>query len=270
MKKNLSLSIAISIISHIVILTITAVIRIYTGEVIKDKIPVSLVKEKKEQHSRRMIPSRPLLSLDKSPKNKIPEQSSFTVSQKEYKVAIINEPGISITRFEPIKHINMELKTPELSFKPREYIKDGILATTRKDSTLREINIKPRITDGYAILGEVPKLLIDQPKIVMIDDVLKVYTNSVRKKIESKKKYPIIARNMGIEGRTRIKLVINKDGSLEKAEILETSGYEILDETALQSIRDAAPFTPIPDELKKNKLELSIYLTFEISKRGYE
>ncbi|MGQ9608327.1 MAG: energy transducer TonB [bacterium] len=243
-----------------------AVIRIYNDEVIKDRISVLLVKEKKLTHAKRMFPSRPLLSIDESHKAKILEQNSFVIRQKEYKSAIVNEPVISVTRFEPIKQINTELKTPVLSYKPREYVKDRILTITRRDTTLREINVKPRIIEGHNILGEGAKLTTEQPKIAVIDDVLKEYANYVRNKIESKKRYPIIARNMGIEGRVKVKLVISKDGNLEKIDILESSGYEILDETAIQSIRDAAPFPPIPEEIKKNKLELSIYMTYEISK----
>lgn len=266
MKKNISLSIIISITSHIIILSILAIIRIYNDESIRDKISVSLIKEKKLTHIQRPLPSRPLLSVSKSHKDKILEQRSFIISQKEHKEPQINKSGISVTRVEPIKQINPELRIPILSVKPNERFKYGILANSHKDIPLREINIKPRTTDGYNIFSDALKLPVYKPKLVMVDDVMKEYINSIRKKIELKKRYPIVARDMGIEGRVRIKLVITKDGSLEKVEILETSGHEILDETALRSIRDAAPFLPIPEELKKNKLELSIYLTFEISK----
>ncbi len=265
MKKNISLSIITSIIIHVIFLSIIAFIRIYTGESIEEKISISLIEEKRSTYARRVISSRTLLSLSKFPKSEIPEQHSFVVSQKEYKDFIINIPRNALTYSEPIKQMSPELKTSIFSFKPKEYIKYGVPASPRKDTIMRVTTIKPRIIDWDSIIGEIPKLPMYQPKSLMLDDILKEYTDSVRKKIESKKRYPIIARNMGIEGRTRLKLVINKDGSLEKVDVLETSGYEILDKTALQSIYESAPFPPIPAELKKNKLELSIYLTFEIS-----
>lgn len=268
MKKITSLSIITSVIIHVIFLSIIAFIKIYTGKGIEDKVFISLIKEKKSTYTRRMLPSRPLLSLSKSPKSELPEQYSFITIQKEYKDFLLSTSGNTLKYAEPIKQIDPELNISTLSFKPKEYIKYEISVSPRKDTIMRATTIKPRIIDGYSIISETPKLPTNQTKLLMFDDILKEYTNSIRNKIESKKRYPIIARNMGIEGRTRLKLIINKDGSLEKVEILETSGYKILDETALQSIHESAPFPPIPAEIKKDRLELKIYLSFEISKNN--
>ena len=63
-------------------------------------------------------------------------------------------------------------------------------------------------------------------------------------------------------------MTILKDGRLEKAEITKSSGYEILDNAALQSVRNAEPFPPIPEEAKLGNVEVSIRLVFTLSQGG--
>ena len=60
-------------------------------------------------------------------------------------------------------------------------------------------------------------------------------------------------------------MTILKNGKLEKVEIVESSGYEILDRAALRSVRRATPFPPIPEDAGRDKVQLSIYLVFEIT-----
>jgi len=99
-----------------------------------------------------------------------------------------------------------------------------------------------------------------------LSGILQSFFGSIRKKIESKKKYPELARDAGIEGRSGVKMTILKDGQLEKVEIVDSSGNQILDNAALQSILKAAPFPPIPKDIRQSKIEVSIYLVFKIAR----
>ena len=64
-----------------------------------------------------------------------------------------------------------------------------------------------------------------------------------------------------------VRITILKDGRLEKVEIAESSGYEILDNAALQTVREAAPFPPIPEEAKLDKVNVSVGLVFRLTDR---
>lgn len=61
-------------------------------------------------------------------------------------------------------------------------------------------------------------------------------------RIESAKWYPYMARRKGIEGTVVVKVKLGRDGSLSEATVLRSSGYGILDESALSLVKKACPF----------------------------
>lgn len=68
-----------------------------------------------------------------------------------------------------------------------------------------------------------------------------VDTAQILRKIEATKRYPPAARKIGIEGTPVVRFRLEPSGQIESAEIVESSGSEILDRAALKNIRDAAP-----------------------------
>jgi len=73
------------------------------------------------------------------------------------------------------------------------------------------------------------------------------YFASIKRKIELVWQYPQDAANAGIQGELTIDFIIARDGSLESVHILQGSGYKILDDEAVGSIRIAAPYYTIPN-----------------------
>lgn len=61
-------------------------------------------------------------------------------------------------------------------------------------------------------------------------------------KIESAKHYPYIARRRGIQGTVLIFVHLNKKGELKDVVLRKSSGYEILDKSAVELIKKATPF----------------------------
>jgi len=66
--------------------------------------------------------------------------------------------------------------------------------------------------------------------------------SSILRKLEAAKRYPRIARKMGIEGTAVIRFKLRPEGQVEAAEIVDSSGSEILDKASLETVRAAAPF----------------------------
>ena len=50
--------------------------------------------------------------------------------------------------------------------------------------------------------------------------------------------YPLLARRRGWEGRVRIALLVQPDGDLTDMHVLESSGYRVLDQAALEDLRE--------------------------------
>lgn len=49
--------------------------------------------------------------------------------------------------------------------------------------------------------------------------------------------YPRLARERGYEGKLLVKVFVTKEGFVEKAEIIRSSGYHVLDRSALKSVK---------------------------------
>ncbi len=65
---------------------------------------------------------------------------------------------------------------------------------------------------------------------------------TVRKRLEQYKYYPTSARRRGIEGAVDVSFRLNADGRAEQVQLVSGSGYSILDDAALRTVRRAEPF----------------------------
>jgi len=58
--------------------------------------------------------------------------------------------------------------------------------------------------------------------------------------------YPPIARKMGWEGRVLLSITLREDGSLKEVKVLESSGYQVLDKNAVDTVKRVAHLFPKP------------------------
>ena len=82
------------------------------------------------------------------------------------------------------------------------------------------------------------------------------YFASIKRKIELVWQYPYDAAVQGIQGDLYIDFVIERDGKVASIDMVQGSGYKILDDEAVRSIRKAAPFDPIPAEYSIPHLQI--------------
>jgi len=82
-------------------------------------------------------------------------------------------------------------------------------------------------------------------------------------RIASKKTYPYTARSNGFEGRVRVRIVINTDGTLAQTDILEPSEYEMLNKACLAAIKKAAPFKKMASGM--SAMTLSFVMDFSLN-----
>ena len=81
-------------------------------------------------------------------------------------------------------------------------------------------------------------------------------------RIASKKTYPYTARSNGFEGKVRVRIVINPNGTLAQTDILEPSEYEILNKACLTAIKKAAPFKKMASGM--SAMTLSFVMDFSL------
>jgi protein TonB len=77
--------------------------------------------------------------------------------------------------------------------------------------------------------------------------------------------YPQASLRYGIYGELRMLVTVRSNGQLEDVRILESSGFAVLDEAAIRTVRLAAPFAPFPAALAAttDKLEIVRRWQFE-------
>ncbi len=83
------------------------------------------------------------------------------------------------------------------------------------------------------------------------------YMRTLKERIESVWKYPKEAAERGISGDLRVTFIINRDGTLEHAELVRTSGYRSLDEAVLKALKKAFPWWPLPEDYEEDTLKVT-------------
>ncbi len=91
------------------------------------------------------------------------------------------------------------------------------------------------------------------------------YFATIKEQIEKVYSYPVEAMRKGIDGMPFLRFTISKKGKLVGIQVLNTSGYKILDDAAIKALKKASPYKPIPDTINKNKLNVGV--TFSYSDR---
>ncbi|RAP36135.1 hypothetical protein DID80_05585 [Candidatus Marinamargulisbacteria bacterium SCGC AAA071-K20] len=128
---------------------------------------------------------------------------------------------------------------------------------------------KPQLKENMVLEEDVKKdedILsddaINQKKSSQYEKSLTSYQVQVLRAIEKNKYYPSREKRRGHEGRVTVGFVINSNGIMSKLIILHQSSYENLDEAALESVRNAAPFKKFPKQIIENELVFNIHIDF--------
>ncbi len=84
------------------------------------------------------------------------------------------------------------------------------------------------------------------------------YMLYLKKHIQAHVFPPPAFSKMGIiEGRSVVRFLINKDGSLRDIQILDTEGHKSLLETSTNAVNSSSPFRPLPSSFPEDYLEVT-------------
>lgn len=96
-----------------------------------------------------------------------------------------------------------------------------------------------------------------------------LYVEAFRREVEKvgTETFPSQAMRDRTFGQVRLMVALNPSGHIREIEVLKSSGYKILDEAAMRSVRLAAPFAPFPPEMKKITDILEIIRTWKFDEK---
>jgi protein TonB len=89
------------------------------------------------------------------------------------------------------------------------------------------------------------------------------YMDRLRDRVERVWRYPLEAAKRGIYGDLIIVFTVRRDGTLSDVRVKRTSGHSMLDQAAIEALREAEPFWPLPDDWGRESLTITgkfIYL----------
>ena len=90
------------------------------------------------------------------------------------------------------------------------------------------------------------------------------YLNHLRKQIEGQWEYPSEAYAKKQTGTAVLQFSIASNGHLLNSHILSSSGFEDLDSGALDVIKAAAPYAPLPENFNRSRLHIIARFQYDI------
>ncbi|MBN2041871.1 MAG: TonB family protein [Spirochaetes bacterium] len=94
------------------------------------------------------------------------------------------------------------------------------------------------------------------------------YETRILKRIHRMKYYPRFAKRMGKEGIVGLKFTLQKNGALKGCvELVKKCGHEILNEAGITTIKSASPFPGFPEEVSKERDEMTFIVNVEYNLR---
>lgn len=112
---------------------------------------------------------------------------------------------------------------------------------------------------------EIPEDQLSVSDSVSMESAADNYMEMIRLRIERFKKYPHLARTKHMEGMATLRFTITRGGKLKGSELVRSTRHKILDRAALEAVRDAAPFPPLPESISGGELTLEIAIVFELT-----
>lgn len=90
------------------------------------------------------------------------------------------------------------------------------------------------------------------------------YYSKVRNMIERKKRYPSIAKKLRQEGIVHVTFTISKNGAISDIRLVKKCPYERLNRAAIRVLKEIGSFPPIPEEIGKQSISLSVLIRYKI------
>tara|TARA_B100000131_G_scaffold90713_1_gene87475 strand:- start:2965 stop:3762 length:798 start_codon:yes stop_codon:yes gene_type:complete len=142
---------------------------------------------------------------------------------------------------------------------------DEKIAKESKDSSESKKSIfKPKITSKDVDENE-ETVDLDTKEFKYISYFIKI-----KRKIEMVWSYPRDSYLKGHTGKVRVLMSLNRDGKLIDVNIIDSSGYELLDNEAKDSIIEAAPYPPFPKSWGSlAKLNIRVAFSYTLGSWGF-
>ncbi|MFH1771289.1 MAG: TonB family protein [Candidatus Omnitrophota bacterium] len=150
-------------------------------------------------------------------------------------------------------------------FRSKDFQNDETELVITLTPIIRESNIeKPRPAaegQGRAPISLKPVVF---PEYLTHDKNLNEYILKVQNMIFKSLGYPRLAGEAGWQGDLKLKIHLNQEGHIIEARVIESSGYEYFDSSALDVAKSLSPYPPFPSSVELEDLWIDIPIAYRI------
>ncbi|PHM38485.1 energy transducer TonB [Xenorhabdus innexi] len=161
------------------------------------------------------------------------------------------------TPVEPVKTQQTKKQPKE---KPKEHAEKKLVESSQSSQASPE-EFDTNGIDQVNSQGGMSKATTPQPLVGQGNSESDNYHARLRQEIERHKRYPRKARRMKQEGTVTVNFMLQDDGSITAARIIQSSGYSIMDNEALKALSLAKSVGPKPENLAA---DTTLQISFEL------
>jgi protein TonB len=97
------------------------------------------------------------------------------------------------------------------------------------------------------------------------EDAVARYAAMIHGLIDRRKAYPYRARRQDQEGTVQLRFTLSRRGALAGDPVIEKkSRYRLLNESALEAVKNAAPYPPFPQEIPEQEMSFQVTVSFSL------
>ena len=137
-----------------------------------------------------------------------------------------------------------------------------------KEEQVSETNPKPEANPTRVITkaADTPQetKTVNAPSPEKVTSATNDYSSLLAAAIAKYKQYPKIAQMRGWQGLIIIELQLNPQGGVIYSQIKKSSGYDVLDQEALEMIKRASPFPQPPEALRNKNFTVLVPISFKL------
>lgn len=89
-----------------------------------------------------------------------------------------------------------------------------------------------------------------------------LYISKLTRTLNAKKRYPEMARKMRQQGRLKVRFVLERDGRIVNAQLVETSNFNQLNEAAQSLLGEIKRFDPFPTEVADKEWAVTVPIEY--------
>ena len=103
-----------------------------------------------------------------------------------------------------------------------------------------------------------------EPQAVLANPRQWAYVESLKRTIKGKSRYPAYAERTGQQGTVEVVFAVKDNGEVDGVELSKSSGFIVLDVEALRSVRESAPFGPLPNTGAPGPLTVGLTFSYKL------